>query len=164
MGDFMVLLLNLGIPLFLIGLGLIVGRAREKAHFASLARREIALANMLLTDIKTFPGGVEPGAEPTIVVACTVIATDYLKSFLASFKKILGGELRSYHSLMERARREAMLRIMEQARQLGCDAICNLRLDTADIGGAMTRKGAVMVAMLASGTAYKRHVPEANLA
>jgi uncharacterized protein YbjQ (UPF0145 family) len=151
-----VLLLQIGIPLLFILLGLFVGRARERAHFADLERREQALAGMLVSDIRSFPGGADPQHTPTIVVGATAIATDYLKSWLAGFRKILGGELRSYHSLMDRARREAMLRIMEQAHRQGYDAICNLRLDTADIGGAIGPKGVVMVAMVASGTAYKR--------
>lgn len=159
-----VLLFQISIPLIFLGLGLFVGRAREKAHFADLDRRERELAGMLLSDIKSFPGGVDVSRTPVLVVDSTAIATDYLKSWLAGFKKILGGELRSYNSLMERARREALLRIMERAHEQGFDAICNLRLDTADIGGAIGPKGVVMAAMVASGTAYKRSSKESGTA
>ena len=83
-----------------------------------------------------------------------VIATDYLKTFLARIRNILGGEVKSYRSLMLRARREAILRMLEQARQQGYDAVCNVRLNTADIGGMATRRRAAMVEIFATGTAY----------
>jgi uncharacterized protein YbjQ (UPF0145 family) len=150
------LVLQLGIPVFLILLGLVVGTARERAHLRALDRRERELADMLVTDLKSFPGGAEPSAGAEMFVSQAVIATDYFKSFLAGFRKILGGELGSYISLLERARREAVLRVLEEARAKGFDAVCNLRLETADIGGSMGPKGVVMVALLASGTAYRR--------
>jgi uncharacterized protein YbjQ (UPF0145 family) len=156
MGEVLGLVLQLASPLFLLLLGLLVGRAVERAHFRQLRRREAAVAHMLVTDIKTFPGGADPAHTPELIVGQAVIATDYLKSFLAGLRKILGGELKSYLSLMERARREALLRVLEQAQQSGFNAVCNLRLDTADIGGAMGAKGTVMVSLVASGTAYRR--------
>lgn len=150
------LLAQLGIPLGLILLGLIAGRAVERAHFSELRRREEEVAHMLVSDIRTFPGGVDTSLQPEMIISQAVIATDYLKSFLAGLRKILGGELTSYLSLMERARREALLRVLEEARAKGYDAVCNVRLDTADIGGAVAAKGVVMVAVVVSATGYKR--------
>ena len=117
---------------------------------------------MVVSDIKSFPGGADTRAGATMVLGEVVIATDYLKSFLARIRKILGGELRSYESLMQRARREAMVRMLEQAREMGYDAVCNLRLDPSDIGGATQRRRAVMVAICATGTAYKTTSSTAN--
>ena len=148
-------LIQLGMLFVLLLLGWTCGTLAERKHIRSLRKREALLSDMLLTDIKTFPGGVVPGTKTALVVGEAVIATDYLKSFLAALRKIFGGELRSYLSLLDRARREAMLRIMAQARLEGCNAICNVRLETAAIGG-MARKGAAMVAIIASGTAYCR--------
>ena len=91
---------------------------------------------------------------PAIVVGETVIATDYLKSFLARLRNIFGGEIRSYRTLLERARREALLRIVEEARGMGYNAVCNVRFETADVGGNSTMRKVAMVAILASGTAY----------
>ncbi|MHC4914578.1 MAG: YbjQ family protein [Planctomycetota bacterium] len=157
------LALQIGIPAFFILLGLVVGTAVERAHFRGLAERERELAHMLVTDVRSFPGGADPSAGAAMVVGQAVIATDYLKSFLASLKKLLGGELGSYLSLLDRARREAVLRMLEEARQGGYDAVCNLRLDTADIGGSgVASKGAVMVALIATGTAYRRRAAESG--
>ena len=65
--------------------------------------------------------------------------------------------MRSYLTLLERARRESQIRLVEQAKSEGYDTICNLRMETVDIGGATNpKRQAVTVAILASATAYKR--------
>ena len=148
-------LIQIGLVAVMLLIGWTFGSLAESRHRRGLRRRRANLDYMLVTDIKTFPGGVDGNSRTTLVVSEVVIATDYLKSFLATIRKILGGEVRSYISLMERARSEALLRIMEQARDGGCDAVCNVRLETAAIGG-MSRKGAAMVGVIASGTAYRR--------
>jgi uncharacterized protein YbjQ (UPF0145 family) len=93
-------------------------------------------------------------------VAEAVIASDYLKTFLAGLRNIFGGEVGSYVTLATRARREALVRMMEQAHAQGYDALCNVRMDPADIGGNTARRGVPMVAILASGTAYSRSAGE----
>ena len=46
------------------------------------------------------------------------------------------------------------MRIIEQARSQGYNAVCNVRLETADVGGSSSRRRAAMAAILASATAY----------
>ena len=151
----MELLFQLAVPAALLLLGLIAGKTTERLHFRRLGRREEALPAMTVTDLKTFPGGSVHQPAPTLVVAEVVIANDYLKSFLAAIRKIIGGEVGGYLTLMERARREAVLRVLERAARDGYDSVCNLRLETASIG-SMAKKGAAMVGVIASGTAYCR--------
>jgi len=139
--------------LFLTVLALFSGRVVEFRHFRSLRRRERRLSYMLATDIKRFPGGAETARGGQMIVAEVVIATDYFKSILAGLRKILGGELRSYRSLMVRARREALIRMMEKAEDKGYNALCNIRIEFSHIGGAI-RGPMVMVAIIVSGTAY----------
>lgn len=145
---------DLIIFIVLILLGLFVGRTTERRHLSRLDRREQALAHMLITNIRSFPGGSDPAKPPAVVTGEAVIATDYFKSFLARLRKVLGGELKSYRSLMTRARREAVLRMMEKAHEQGYNAVCNMRLDSADIGGMTGRRGVAMVEAFATGTAY----------
>jgi len=155
--DVLMSLGSLGIFVALILLGLIAGSVAERSHLRSLERREQELAAILVTDVKSFPGGARPATRAHVVMGQAVIATDYLKSFLAGLRKIVGGEVRSYLSLMTRARREAVVRMLEDARDKGYDAVCNVRINTADIGGATARKGATMVGVFVTGTAYLRH-------
>ena len=141
------------LPLFIFFL---IGRFNERSHFKSLDRREKALAHVQVTDMRPYAPGVVPNPVPEMVIGEVCIATDYWKSFLAKIRKIFGGRLGSYITLVERARREAMLRLLQEADRKGFNAVCNVRLETADIGGGATNtKGAVMIVMLVSGTAYR---------
>jgi uncharacterized protein YbjQ (UPF0145 family) len=138
-------------------IGILGGRITEYRHFRSLERREEESSDIIVTQIKSFPAAVPSSHPPMIVYGETVIASDYLKTFFASLRGIFGGEVRSFQKMQERARRESVLRLIEAARNEGYNAVCNVRLETADVGGgAMTRKkkGFPMSAILASGTAY----------
>lgn len=130
MGD----LLYLIIPAGVILLGLFVGRAREHAHFRSLDRREADCRSILVTNLKRLPPGVL--AEDTFLcVGSVVVANDAWKSFVAGLKHIIGGRLRTIESLVERARREAVLRMIEHARHRGTTHVLNVRFETS----ALTR-------------------------
>ncbi len=146
--------------LALLAVGFLAGRIAERRHVARLAAQERDMVSMLVTDLRSFPGaaGGRGATDPILVIGEAVVATDYFKSFAARLRKILGGELRSYQTLMERARRQAMVNMLRGARDAGYDAVCNVRMETADIGGAgmESRRGMTTVAMLAWGTAYRR--------
>ena len=148
-------LVNFGFFVFLLMLGLFVGGMNERRHFRNLAVREAATAYMLITQTKSFAYKDPNGPTPQMLVGETVIATDYLKSYFAKWRNLFGGEVRSYSSLLERARREALMRVVEQARQLGYNAVCNVRFETADVGGNSTARRAATVAIIATGTAYQ---------
>ena len=150
-------LLIFGIPIALLALGLFAGGYAERRHIRSLRRREAATRDMLVTQIKSFPGHVPGTNSPQVICAEVGIASDYLKTFLASIRGFFGGGVGSYLTMLDRARREATQRILEQARRQAYNAVCNLRLETADIGGNSVTQGKkrmVMAAILASGTAY----------
>lgn len=143
--------------LVLLALGFTVGGFVERAHFRRIELREKELAYIQRTDIRTLPAGAR--AELCgLVTGEVVIASDYFKTFLANFRKMIGGNLRTYETLMERARREALLRMLAEARQKGANHVANVRFASCNIGsGSNTkrRKLAAMVEMYAYGTAYR---------
>ena len=51
----------------------------------------------------------------------------------AAFKNIVGGEIRDYTKMMAESREQALDRMVEEARQLGADAILGLRFTTSMI-------------------------------
>lgn len=156
-GDALGLIIQLGLIGGLLCLGLFGGTFFERRHFKRLAQREAANKSVVVTQLRSYPGGASPELPPKMFAAEAVIASDYFKTFLTGIRKFFGGELRSYLSLMDRARREAQMRLIEQATAEGYDTIGNLRFETADIGGATNpKKGVVTVAIIASATAYKR--------
>jgi len=153
-------MVELIIVLVLLVGGYTFGTIAERRHVARLNARESANGSFLVTQVKSFPAFSKGSMSPQIVLAETVVASDYFKSFLAKLRWLFGGEVRSFHSLLERARRETTQRLVEQAQEHGYNAICNLRLVTADVGGSTaSRKGAAMVAILGSATAYNYDAP-----
>ncbi len=142
--------------LMLVVCGLIIGRTVEKQHFRKLEEREAAMSDMLVTQIKSFPNAVASGQPPNLVLAEVVIGSDYLKSFLAKWRNLFGGEIKSYQTLQERGKREVILRLAENARAQGYNAICNVRISPADVGGNTTasKKQMPMSAVIATATAY----------
>lgn len=147
----MEILIPLGITLFLLTIGFVVGGSTEKKHFRQLDQRE-AEANVLISQIKSFPFAAPTNLPPKILIAEVVIGSDYLKSFLAGLRNIFGGEVKSFQTLLTRSRREALQRLVDQAKSDGYNAICNVRFDTADIGSSSGKVH--MCAVLASATAY----------
>lgn len=136
--------------LLLLALGFFCGRMAESRHFRSLEARESACGSVPVTTLRRPPPDrvVE---SATLVCGSVVVAVDYFKMFLAGFRLFFGGELRSYSSLLERARREAILRLRESAPD--ADIFINLRLEASDLGGK--GRGAPNVEMLAYATALK---------
>ena len=65
-----------------------------------------------------------------------------------SFKTIVGGELKAYNQMMNEARALATKRMVEEAEQMGADAVVNIRYASAAV-----MQGAAEV--IAYGTAVK---------
>lgn len=146
-------LLIQGAPIvILLVLGYTVGSWRERSHFRSLVEREADYGNIGIANLRTVsePSSVE---QATMITADCVIASDYFKSFAATLRKLLGGDIRSYETLMERARRETILRLLEQARELGATEVWNVRMATSNIAST---PGTVSVEVLAYATAIRR--------
>jgi uncharacterized protein YbjQ (UPF0145 family) len=157
MEDMIGLLIPLAIFGGMICLGLFVGGTIERNHFKNLDARDAQTSHIIVTQLKSFPNAdFAVDRPPTILISEVVISSDYLKSFLGGLRNIFGGEVKSFQTLLERARREALLRIKEESIQLGYDAICNVRMETADIGGRASNKKnkIIMASILISGTAY----------
>lgn len=87
---------------------------------------------MILTNIESVPGKkiIE---HYGLVCGSTVRAKNAFKDLGAGFKNIFGGELKSYTALMEESRGQAIERMMQQAQQLGANAIVNVRFSTSNI-------------------------------
>ena len=120
--------------LFLVVLGGI-GRAREAAHIRELEDREGRVAHVPLLDTSTAPGVDAVHSE--IVMGNVVIGTDYLKQWLSSWRMLFGGEMKSYQTVLTRARREAQLRMLEDAFDRGARAVVNVRFETSQVSGRL---------------------------
>ena len=68
-----------------------------------------------------------------IVQGNTVRAKHAGRDIAASFKNLVGGELKGYTELLTESRREAMERMLAQAEQLGANAVVNVRFTTSAV-------------------------------
>ncbi|NOY00866.1 MAG: YbjQ family protein [Verrucomicrobia bacterium] len=102
---------------------------------------------MILTNIESIPGKniIE---HYGLVQGSTIRAKHVGRDLMAGLKNIVGGELKGYTELMKEARQQASDRMVEQAQELGADAIINIRFTTTSVS-----QGAAE--MLAYGTAVR---------
>lgn len=150
------LIVVLAVPIALILIGKIVGSRMERAHYASIAEREARFRAQPALSVERFDLSL-PIRSAALATGSVVISIDHFKRFVSSFRMLIGGEVRPYTSLIERARREAILRMKESHPD--ADAYVNIRLETSTIASTSGREGMGTVEVLAYGTAvhYDRH-------
>jgi len=149
------LAVNFGLPLLILVGAYLIGSYIEKRHFRKIIEREKALQGFPVTTFATMPSKWQvAGAE--MVSGNVVVSLDYFKRVIAGLRTIVGGRVKTYEPLLERARREALLRMAETARKRGYDAVMNVRLETSRLANATGKgQGTAGVEMLAFGTAVK---------
>jgi uncharacterized protein YbjQ (UPF0145 family) len=146
-------LISLGFPLFLLLLAYLIGSHLESNHYKSIRERETATKDMVAINFPRFPFDVEI-ERADIVMGSVVVSHDYFKRFLAQLRSIVGGRIKAYEPLLDRARREAILRMKEQALAHGHNTVVNIRLETSRLANSQRGgKGTAGVEMLAYGTA-----------
>lgn len=87
---------------------------------------------MILTSIETVPGKQITGLFG-IVSGSTVRSKNVFRDLFAGLKNMIGGELKGYTELLEEARDQATQRMIEGAKDLGANAIVNVRFSTSSI-------------------------------
>jgi len=143
-------LIQLGFILIPVALGFFFGRLAEQKHYASLILREQQQLSRPTTAARKVMGDERSIERSELVLGSVVVSVDYFKRILASLRNIFGGNIQSYETLVDRARREAILRLLESCPQ--ADQVINLRLETSSISqGQKKQIGSVEV--LAYGTA-----------
>jgi len=153
----MELLIQLGFFLTLLAIGLVFGRAAEKRHFRSLQQREAELRDILVFSERRPPSDREY-RDAALVVGSVVLGEDYFKRISASLRSFFGGRLSVYESLMDRGRREAIVRMKEEARRRGARLVFNVRFETSSLAdGASGRSPMFSAEFIAYGTALVTH-------
>jgi uncharacterized protein YbjQ (UPF0145 family) len=84
------------------------------------------------TNVETVPGK-QIIEHFGLVSGSTIRAKNIGRDFMASLKNIVGGELKGYTQLLQESRRQAMERMIDQARQLGANAVVNVRFSTSSV-------------------------------
>lgn len=142
---------KIGITLLLACIGWYFGSRAERKHLQQLAQQEAQLAYIRVGSRRIDTREQQTGQ---LVMANVVISQDYFKFVWAHIHSFFGGRLKTYESLLERARREAILRLKQQAASVGADEVLAIRLSMSEIAG----QGSVEI--LAYGTAIHAKHPK----
>ena len=144
-------MIDLIIILSLLALGYAAGSWAEKRHYRSIADRENATINLPAVTLKSVEIPERKIRSARLVYGSAVISVDYFKRMLAGLRNIFGGKVKSYESLLDRARREALLRMKEMAGD--STVIVNVRIETSAVGKQSKRKNIGCLEAMAYGTA-----------
>lgn len=141
--------ISLWLPIGLVLLGYGAGRVIEGRHYSALRRREAELQQVVALSTRWVPPGVQ-ATHSSLASGSVVVSSDYFKSFVAGFRQLFGGYFRGYETLLERARREALLRLKANAQLQGASLVIGVRFHSTRVSAL----GAVpSVEMMAYGTA-----------
>lgn len=137
--------------LVLLVVAYFIGSYLERKHYRSIIRREKELRGLPVFASKLLPPNGEAYTQ-MLVMGNVTISVDYFKRFLATLHNFFGGRVTSYETLLDRARREAVLRMKLDALDKRASLVLNIKYETASIyKGSGGRIGSVEV--LAYGTA-----------
>jgi len=144
-------LIQLGFFTVLLLAGFVFGRRAEKTHYRSIFEREDRFRHIVVTNEKV-PSPEFIHHDFIMVAGNVVISVDYFKVVSAGLRGLVGGRIKAYESLLDRARREAVLRMQEQAQAQGAQVVINTKFETSRVSGN-AGKGIGSMEVLAYGTA-----------
>jgi uncharacterized protein YbjQ (UPF0145 family) len=148
-------IINLGLPLFLLVATYFTGSWIERRHYRGIRAREGALQRLPAITFRTAPAGWEVEGSG-LVTGSMVVSVDYFKRFLGGLRQLVGGRVKSYETILDRARREALLRLKDDAVARGYNAVVNVRLETTRMANARRNgQGIAGLEVLAYGTGLK---------
>ncbi|MGK7926802.1 MAG: YbjQ family protein [Spirulina sp.] len=148
--DDLIILLS---PFFIIGFGYLIGAYLEKQHYESIRKRERQTLHLPVVNF----GRKQPlpdAKEARLFVGEVVISPDAFKTFVLALRNLVGGRVTVYETLLDRARRESLLRLKEQAIEWGATQVLNVRYETATIGNNSDR-GVASLEVIVYGTAIR---------
>ena len=140
------LIFKIGITVVLFIIGWAFGRHIERKHLHELEHNEGLYAHIRI-DTNKFQSSEHHGQ---MISSNVVISHDYFKYIISTIQNFFGGRLTTYETVVDRARREALVRLKREADNIGADHIMGLRLSTTEMG----MQGG-MVEVFAYGTAVK---------
>jgi uncharacterized protein YbjQ (UPF0145 family) len=104
-------------------------------------------ANVLVTTAETIPGYTIVEVLG-IVVGITVRSRGLGGNLMAALRSLVGGEIKEFVEMAEQARMQALIRMIDRAKELGANAVVNIRFDSNELNQSMDE-------IIAYGTAVK---------
>jgi uncharacterized protein YbjQ (UPF0145 family) len=132
-------------------IGYVFGTIGQTRHYRSIKRRETQYRDILIFNEK-LPPQQFAGQRFALVCGSVVMGSDYFRQIVAGLKNIFGGRLTSFEAMLDRGRREAILRMKAEARRMGAKAIFNVRMETSTLSSG-NQGTPVCVELVVYGTA-----------
>lgn len=142
------MLINYAPFILLFAAGWFFGSRHERQHLAQLSVAEQELSHIMVSSERFYVPKLVANTEGELVLGSVVIAQDYFKMIIARVLSIFGKNLTTYETLLDRARREALVRMRTEAQAKGYNHIYGLRLEVSNINQLGS-----MVEAIAYGTA-----------
>ena len=142
------MLINYAPFILLFAAGWFFGSRHERQHLAQLSIAEQELSHIMVSSERFYVPKLAANTEGELVLGSVVIAQDYFKMIIARVLSIFGKNLTTYETLLDRARREAIVRMRTEAQAKGYNHIYGLRLEVSNINQLGS-----MVEAIAYGTA-----------
>lgn len=120
----------------------------ERRHNAYMSKRENLLEDIAVSTNKEAGEDAEIGI---MIYGSVVVAHDFFRTLVIQFRKIIGGNIKAYERLVARGRREAFIRMREDARLRGFDRVINVRFAGSHVSGRFISA----VELVAYGTGIK---------
>jgi len=130
-------------------IGWLIATWLERRHFKSLGEREISLQDISVNTAKRISSCEPEGV--TLLIGSVVVAHDYFRTLIIFLRRLIGGNIKPYEKLVERGRREALIRLKEEAELRGIDKVINIRFTT----NAVTGRFLHAIEMVAYGTGVR---------
>jgi uncharacterized protein YbjQ (UPF0145 family) len=147
--------MDIVIFLVMLFVAYIFGTIGQSRHYRSIRQRELRLRHILIFNEKRSPARYA-GKDFALVSGSIVMSSDYFRQAIASLKKFFGGRLTSFEAMMDRGRREAILRMKEEAERLGAEVVFNVRLETSMLSSRQAdNSGLACAEFIAYGTAWR---------
>ncbi len=158
MGEAIAILIVWLIPLAILGIFFLITRSIESRRKRYLEAAEADLADIPCVALRLPPAELEPAGD-ALIFGEAAIANSYIRSFCAGFVNIFGGEVRSYTRLADDARRLALVRLKQQARERGAEYIYNVRFEGVSLSNPATtpqqQRGVGGMQIVVYGTAFR---------
>jgi uncharacterized protein YbjQ (UPF0145 family) len=120
-----------------------IGRWYQDRLMSALLLNEKQQGNMLQSDqhLSTQSLMTTMAAESSTLLHVSIcVGPSMGQIFFMWFKSIFGGRLHSYDVVLDYGRREALLRLNQQAKNLGCSSVVNIRIETSTVSFAKNDK------------------------
>ena len=132
-------------------LGIII----EHFHIKDIRKREIKLYKSPYITFSKNINTHKKVKKAQLVASTVVLGADLLRVVFAKFINFFGGNISLYEKIADRARREAILRVREQANKMQADIVVNIKIETIRLNSIDDHNSQPRLSVLVSGTAIQ---------